>query len=227
MKTSESSQGKSKPMKLGFNVAQSYLEMARAIFADGIIEIRRSTESHASDADLTCNTGFALSAHTYIFSYMAINAFVIGHLGRIWEKPTSPLKAKYPDAKNVAELLKGKLWKLNDCVTELCWQLKLTPLQTANPQLWADLLEVVKVRRDFLIHPKPDPVEFNRIVGGVFGKDSWEFPSKVAEEVIGYFYAAQKREEPAWLRKNTEFRFEAIRVLSVNSALRRPRPGAA
>ena len=214
MKNSEAIQSE-KPAKLSFNVAQSYLEMARAIFVDGKIDICCLKESHASDADMTCNTGFALLAHTYIFSYMAINAFVTGHLGRIWAKPTSPLNAKYPGAKNLTELLKsrGKLSQLSNCVTELCCQLKLTPLHTANRKLWADLLEVVKVRRDFLTHPKPDPAEFNRIVGDVVRNDSWEFPSKVAEEIIGYFYAAQKREEPAWIRRNTEYRFVIVQLL--------------
>ena len=216
MKTSESDQDENTLHKLSYNPPQSYLEMARAIFVDGQIRIHHSREGDASQADMTCNMVFALLAHTYIFSYMAINAFVTERLARIWQEPNSLLKAKYTDAKEFADLLnvRGKLSQLNNCINELCCQLQLTPLHTDDPKLWKNLLEVVKLRRDFLTHPKPDPEKFDKIIGDAINKDSWEFPSRVAEDVIGYFYASQKDREPDWLRKNREFRFEGIRALS-------------
>ncbi len=214
MKTSESGSDENNFHKLSFNPPQSYLEMARAIFVNGKIHIHHRSDHPDSQADMTCNTTFALLAHTYVFSYMAINAFVTEKLASTWQEPNSPLRAKYTEAKHFTDLLRGKLSKLNDGITELCCQLQLTPLHTADPKLWKSLLEVLKLRRDFLIHPKPDAVEFNRVIGDATSKDSWEFPSRVAEEVIGYFYVARKCPKPDWLKENTEFRFEGVRALS-------------
>ena len=166
---------------------------------------------------MTNNTMLALLAQGYVFSYMAITDFVSGNLWKIWERPSSPLKSKYPKANDFTHLLKRELRETKDCITELCIQLKIKPLHEANPKLWTDLIQTLKETRDFLTHPRPDAVEFDTIVGDAVEKHAWAVPAHIAEQVIRYFHVAQKRRPPGWLSANKEFRIEAIRALSVQA----------
>jgi hypothetical protein len=58
---------------------------------------------------MTNNTVLALTAHGYVFSFMALNAFVTGCLWKVWRLPDSPLKSKFPIAKSFKHLLKTDL----------------------------------------------------------------------------------------------------------------------
>jgi hypothetical protein len=145
---------------------------------------------------------------------MAVTAFVSGCLWNIWQRSNSPLKSRHPKAKDFEHLLKTDLRELKDCITELCVHLNLQPLHIAQPKVWNNLLQVVKETRDFMTHPRPEQVEFNKIIGDAFGKRSWAFPSKVAEETIGYFYDARKYTRPPWLKENREFQVPIILALS-------------
>jgi hypothetical protein len=202
---------KHEKLKLSFNLAQAYLEMARAFHNVRVCAPKGIFPKGVRSRN---NTVFAVAAHGYVFSFMAVTAFVNGRLGESWEHPNSALRKKHPKCRNVIELLKH-LWTLENCINELCLQYKIKCLRDENPKLWKDFHEVVKRTRDFMTHPKPEQVEFNKITGDAFGKRSWAFPSKVAEEVIGYFYDAQGYTKPPWLKENQEFQIPIILALSV------------
>jgi len=195
-----------------FNLAQAYLEMARAHHRVPVVGRKGVDREKMS---MTNNTVLAFVAHGYVFSFMAMTAFVTVCLWKVWEHPNSPLKSKYPKAKSFKHLLKTDLKELKDCIKEACKHYGLKPLHTAEPKLWYDLLQVLKTTRDFMTHPTPDATEFDKIVGDALKKHTWAKPSQIAEQVLRYFYTNQTQKPPEWLKKNQEFCFKAICALSV------------
>jgi len=198
MNTTENNDKKTKHMS--FQLSKAYLELSRSFFKVPIID------------DLTENTFFALMSMTYVFSYAAIVAFVNGQIGQLWYKNESALKKKYPQ-QNINILLHKDLRELKKTIKELCIQHDIKILSEAKPQTWNDLLQVVKIVRDYIIHPKPNPQDFQEIMKKAFQNRTWNFPSKVAEEVIGYFYEQTGNNIPSWIRENTEFEIDSIRTL--------------
>jgi hypothetical protein len=71
------------------------------------------------EMSMTNNTALALVAPGYVFSFMALNAFVSGCLWKIWELSDSPLKAKFSGASNFKHLLNSDLKELKKCILEL------------------------------------------------------------------------------------------------------------
>jgi hypothetical protein len=98
-----------------FDLAHAYLEMARAHHGTPVIA---DSGTDSADKRITNNTVLALDAHGYIFSFMALNAFVSGALWRVWEVPNSPLKLKYPQANSFKHLLKTHLRELKMCISD-------------------------------------------------------------------------------------------------------------
>ena len=197
-----------------FDLAQAYLEMARAHHR---VVVRAPQGVSPKGLRMTNNTVLALTAHGYVFSFMAMTAFLTACLWKVWKLPTSPLTSRFPNAKSFKHLLKSDLKEMKDCITELCTYYNLQPLHVAEPKLWNDLQQVVKTTRDFMTHPTPDAVEFNKIIGDAMKKHTWARPAQIAEQVMRYFYTGQTQKPPEWLKENKEFRFETIRALSVQS----------
>ena len=71
-----------------YHVAKSYLDMARAVI---------DTELHRPRLGSTNDAEFGLVSCTYIYSYMAITAFVSGHLYTCWNRKDSDLKKNFPN----------------------------------------------------------------------------------------------------------------------------------
>jgi hypothetical protein len=201
-----------KTITLEFDLAQAYLEMARAHHDADVVG---PSGVEVDEVTMTNNTAIALVAHGYIFSFMALNAFASGCLWQVWQMPNSPLKAKYPDARDFKHLLKTRLKELKVCISELYPLLGVEPLDKADPKLWNKMLQVLKITRDFLTHPTPDVSDFNRIIGDAMGKHSWSFPTRIVEQVIGHLLKNQKKAAPNWLNENQEFRFGPILALKV------------
>jgi hypothetical protein len=205
-----------KSVNHSFDFVQAYLEMARAHHH---VVVRAPKGVSPKGLRMTNNTVLALTAHGYVFSFMAVNAFVTVLLWKVWELPNSPLKSNYPKAKSFKHLLKTDLKELKDGLSEACLHYGVKPMHLADPQLWNEFLKIVKWTRDFMTHPTPDPIEFSKIIGDALEKHTWERPARIAERVIQYFYAAESQTPPEWLKQNKEFCFETIRALSAQSRL--------
>ncbi len=201
-----------KEITLTFDLAQAYLEMARAHLKVPVVS---ASKVNTEDVRMTNNTYIALIAHGYIFSYMALTAFVSGTLWKAWEQPASSLRVKYPNAESFEHLLNSNLRRLKDSITELCLHLNLQPLAEADPPLWIELLQVLKKTRDFMVHPTPNPSEFHKVVSEAMERHSWGKPIEITERVMRYFFSRQPENVPSWLSKNEDFCFEAIRALRV------------
>lgn len=199
-----------------FDLAHAYLEMARAHLG---VPVRAPQGTSPEDRRMTNTTLFALVAHGYIFSFMAINAFVSICLWDIWDRPNSPLQAKYPKAKGFKHLLKTDLRELKDSINELCAHYNLEPLHKSNPEVWNGLLQIVKATRDFMTHPTPDAVEFNKIVGDAVQKHTWGKPAHIVEQTMIHFFDKQGLASPEWIKKNTDFQIEAIRALATQPTI--------
>lgn len=205
-----------KSVNHSFDFVQAYLEMARAHHR---VVIRAPKGVSPEGLRMTNNTVLALTAHGYVFSFMALNAFVTVCLWKVWQLPNSPLRSKFPNAKNFKHLLKSDLKHLKDGITEACKHYDLPPLHTAEPEVWTDLLQILTTTRHFMAHPTPDHTEFNKVVGDAMEKHPWARPAQIAEKVIRYFYTGGTLKPPEWLEENKEFCFETIRALSAEPQL--------
>lgn len=141
---------------------------------------------------------FALMSCTYVFSYMALTAFASAQLHKLWDADSSRLRQEYPESTDFEALMKGPLKELKAALKELALQRKVSPLHMAKPRVWQELTEFVKIYRDYFVHPNPE--RFHEHVEGV-GNLQYGFPSRVAVEIIAYFFGATGAATPAWLEQ--------------------------
>lgn len=124
---------------LQIHMTQAYLEMARywSMVAD------------AQDRQETINALYAIFAHTYIFSYLAVQAFVAYRLHEFWKSPTATLKDRYPAHTTFDLLMKRQdgLGELKKAIKELCTQYGIPGIHEADSQLWTDFTNFVREAR--------------------------------------------------------------------------------
>ncbi len=189
---------------------RAYLELARSSLGSAILTPNNGVTPP--------NIYLAILAQTYVFSCMAMSAFVNNYLGDVWERDDKPLQTEYPKAKDLSDLLKkSDLRELPKAINALCKHLHIQPIHESKPELWKDFEHALRRTRNFLVHPCPDDELVNEILGGAMAKYAWVFPSKVAEQVIAYFFDAQLFEVPTWIRENQEFTIKEIQALSVGT----------
>lgn len=170
------------------HVAKSYLDLARAVI---------DTQVYGKP-DLPNNEDvlFALMSCTYIYSYMALTAFCASHLHQLWVQDPSPLREKFKNYKDFEHLMAGPLKELKKALNELSVQLGIGCLHKGRPSTWRELNELLKAYRDYFIHPNPE--RFHDHVEAA-GSLQWVFPSRVASEVISYFFEATNADVPVWV----------------------------
>ena len=193
-----------------YNPAKAYLEQARC-FLHADIEIPSQDKYDVPPPNLV----LAQIASTYIFSYMAIVAFVAHEIDHLWNEPDRPLQLAYPKAKSVRPLLNGDLKDLKECLKALCRHCTIPYIHEEKPTEWNQLLSVLKDVRDYMVHPNPDPQAFHDTVTKAGADRTWDFAPGVAQAIISYFYEATHRPVPEWLRSNQEFVVDRIRALRV------------
>ncbi len=179
--------------KICFRATQAYLEQARSCLRS---EVSRG---------MSPNLMYALAAQTYIFSYLALLSFISMQVSELWNAPSSPLQKRFPNAKDLKHLLSSDLKEVKDAIKVLCEELQLEKLHDVDQTLWNDLTNVLKPVRDFFSHPYPDSETLNKIMDEALKKHSWNFPSRVAENVISYFYKKTNQPIPDWVKQNKEF----------------------
>lgn len=139
---------------------------------------------------------FSLMSCTYVFSFMALQSFCASHLYKFWIKDNSDLREQYPEITNFEGLMAGPLKEVKKALQELCSQLRIEPLHKAKPQAWRELNELLKRYRDYFVHPNPE--SFHEHVEAT-GNIEWAFPSRVAAEIMSYFFEATRQPVPDWL----------------------------
>jgi hypothetical protein len=171
-----------------FHVTRAYLDMARAVIDTPLVGDRENVD--IQDALL------GISGCTCVFSHMALTAFCSSHLHDMWIANPSPLRAKYADVETFEALMAGPLRELKRALRELCDQLAIPRLDTAKPDAWRRLNELLEAYRDYFVHPNPEA--FHEHVEAVFGHP-WGFSSQVAVEIISHYFEATGNAVPAWL----------------------------
>lgn len=176
------------PMKI--HVASSYLDMARAV-----VKLPLSGSGEQSKFD---DAVFGIVGCNCIFSYMAMTAFCSRKLHDLWEMEDSKLRTKYKNIASFEQLMKGPLIKLKCALNELSDQFQISRIHDAKPELWRKLNELLKKRRDYFVHPDPDPEKFHKHVESIINQ-RWGFSSQVATEIIRYFFEGTNEDVPGWL----------------------------
>ena len=201
-------------------VQQIYLEMSRAIVDCSFIKVSNS-DTKLTDASKDANIRFSAVAVSVVFAYGAIEAFC-----------NTSIYQKYNEYELLSQVDKTKYWerehckpkfkpffeddeKFNEILNKASVQLKLSmlaslynvsQLQQKKPELWGQLCEFVKTARDFIIHPKPDPVVFQEKMSKIMEKYTFGHSSSIAEAVMKYYYDEAGGEPPSWLKHNEIFK---------------------
>lgn len=90
----------------------------------------------------------------------------------------------------------GPLKELKKALNELAAQLAIEPLHKAKPALWREFNELLKGYRDYFIHPNPEG--FHSHVQATANLQ-WGFASRVASDIIRYYFEASGNEVPNWV----------------------------
>ena len=175
-----------------YHIAKSYLDMARAVI---------DTELHEQKSGSKNDAFFGLMSCTYVYSYVAIVAFVSGQLHRRWKQEDSQLRKKHhPKYGTFNDLMRYEFGEIKDGLKELCCELNIPPHHKGAPQVWNALNDFLKKYRDWFIHPTPEG--FNESFDEV-GNKQWMFASNTAVEVIGYYFDEVNCPRPDWLKKGS------------------------
>lgn len=185
------------------SVTKSYLDLARAVIDTTLLG--KDREDDSSDAV------FALMSCTYVYSYSALVSFCAEHLNHIYREQNNRLMPKYPQCTTFEELMAGPLKEIKSALKELADQLGVEPLHKSRPNLWRELNELLKGYRDYFIHPNPQT--FHEHVDKT-GDLEWQFPSKVASEIISYFHESIHGRVPFWV-ENTSLRSKGFEIVGI------------
>lgn len=181
-----------------------YLELARSM-------LKVNFENNV-DAEKSLYTLVSITIQTYLFSYLSVVSFINSVLIYFWNDEKKLLHKKFPNAVNFEHLMNSDLKETKVAIKELCDLIRIPRIHIKNPNLWNDFTQVLQVIRDFLVHVKFDEnsmKDLNKIVNHL-PKD---FPSRVASEIIRYFYVESDREVPNWVEQNEYFVVDKIKIL--------------
>ena len=170
------------------HVTKSYLDMARSVVD--------TTMYGNPEKELGEDAVFSLMSCTYVFSYMALTSFCASHFHQLWEAENCALKKKFDRCENFEQLMAGPLKTIKISLQELCAQLNIKKLHEARPKEWRELNELLKGYRDYFVHPNPE--NFHQHLEAT-GNTEWGFPTKVASEIIGYYFEATNKDIPSWV----------------------------
>ena len=197
-------------MKIEIYPVHAYLEQSRSFMYS---TIDRGAGDVQDFEKLSGTFFFALLSQAYIYAFMAIQSFLSEQLWITWNASDKPLQNKFPQAKTFEHLMNSDLKKINDQINILSDILGIPQIHSSDGELWNDFLKVVKLTRDFLIHPSPEPEKVDKIVGHVYSKRDWSYPSEVASKILLHFMQHTKSQIPDWVSHNTLIRVTNIKAL--------------
>jgi len=226
-------------VKVNLRLTQLYLETARSIFT-GIHRTKEDKLGEMSNEELDrlSNILFAMASMSVIYSYLAVESFANYHLYKIWTQGKRAQKAfedigrkdpkllvglrptygdffkKYGHVGKFEDLKTTRLRDLDKRLTEICTAYAIIPIHRKNTRLWQEFKGFLKLTRNFLVHPLPDPAKFNEVSRTLL----YEKPSgayvEIAKQVIGHYYVELKQRTPDWLQQNELFTLRGVNWLS-------------
>ena len=105
----------------------------------------------------------------------------------------------------------GPLKELKIALRELCEQMNIKKLHEARPKEWREINELLKGYRDYFVHPNPE--NFHQHLKAT-GNTEWGFPTKVASQIIGYYFEATDKDIPLWVLQSG-MRSKGFEVISI------------
>jgi hypothetical protein len=194
-------------MEINYQIERAYLELSRSHLMSKVLLGENEKETNP-DFKIPPNATLALVAQGYVFAHASITAFVASRLYVEWKKEGHPTEHKAFE-EHLRSNFRGELKEL---IKELCRKWDIKPLHEADPSLWRELNSVITYARDYFMHPTPTTDLFRDVMNLTHKTRTWHTPSKVASEVISYFYSSKGRDIPEWVTQNKEFRIETIRA---------------
>jgi hypothetical protein len=205
--------------KFTYNVTQCYLEMARSAFTS-LHSAGSKEELKKEHPQEMANALFAIASTSVIYSYMAVESFVNCQLYRIWEERDSntdkgrAFRSEFPDVNGFKGLQKHKsVGELKERLKLICRLLGYKQLHDEEPQLWNEFNQLFTAVRHSLVHPLPDPVEFNETMRTIMEQKKAGTYVEIAEKIIKYLYGQAKHEVPEWLQGNKLLRSRGYTLL--------------
>jgi hypothetical protein len=168
-----------------------------------------------------------------LYSVLAVESFINYQLYQLWSESRDCHKAcedlqkanpglrvaptlnefyeKYGTVEEFEQLKeKREIRELGERIKLVCKYLNVRPIHEANPKLWEKLLALLQGQRHFLVHPYPDPSAVQKRLTHILTREPLETHPSTATAVIRHFYEERGQCPPAWLEKNTSFRFTGL-----------------
>lgn len=207
-----------------FQIERVYLEIARSIIDKPLKELISLNNDGKIDRNKVVNIGFGIISISCIYSYAAIEAFCNRHLWGFQDtvkkiESSGAGKAGWRYMGHSSESLgENKLdfnakEDLKEKIKKLCVLYKIKTICDSNPELWGKFNQLLKDARHFIIHPKPEPDEFQENINKILSNHNTGEYVNIASEILEYYYTGTQKNPPEWLKKNSLLDFSGINVV--------------
>lgn len=200
-----------------YDIAQIYLEIARAITNSSLVTIHRKKRD-TENASREPNVQFVPAAIAIVFSYASLEAFCNSQL---YSKYRVVNDAKGSDFSIVFRDIKyNKYFENEDDIKSLIedenlkTKLKalasvcnIPALHEEKAELWQELCVIIETMRHFIIHPKPYTDDFQKNMDKIMVDYKCSQYSQTVENIVRYFHEKTRTDVPSWVQQNTLFRF--------------------
>ncbi len=233
-------------MDIYLSLTQLYLEMARAVFTGIHHPEKKPIDKIRSDDGISPITGiiFLATSATIIYSYLALEAFANYHLYEIWKTskiahtaienlrqknpksvenvvPTyDSFYQKYGQCDRFKDLKSTDLMELGKRIKVICETLGIRKIHDVDPKLWQSFKELLEKARHFLIHPIPDPSEFEDMMKTILLEKELGEYVQIAQKIITHFYTETGHNTSEWVDKNTLFIIQGFEYIYKKDSLR-------
>lgn len=219
---------KSEKIKFKHHLTKIYLEIARSVVKQPLQDLYiwyKQSDKNIDDQNRFLDIGYGILSISCIYSYLSIESFCNWQLF----KASEYVRNVKPDIDRLRkqgiklEPLYGEKFepyrpkkyfsKLKEKVKNLCEYFKLELISKQDPKLWDDFSQLLKDTRNFFVHPKPFPKEFQEYMNKILGEHKPITYIRTVEEILKYFYQNMKGEIPTWLQENTLSEFKGIKLI--------------
>lgn len=223
---------KDEKLEFKHHLTKIYLEIARSIVKQPLQDLDiwyKQSDKNIDDQNKFLDIGYGILSISCIYSYLSIESFCNWQLFKASDY-VSKVKPDIDRLRNQGRKLetlygenfepyepedfkKGERSELKEKIKNLCKYFKSKQIHEEDSSLWDDFNQLLKDTRDFFVHPKPFPREFQEYVSEIFNEHKPIIYVRTSEEILKYFYQNRKIKIPSWLQENTLFEFKGIKII--------------
>lgn len=213
--------------KFTFSLTHCYLEMARAAagplsFHHPTGDLHQVVETYGQNP--IASAILAVVSVVVVYSYLAIESFVNYQLYRVWELRHESTQESQRLLQLLGDLPSFDRYRthprvrdLGERIKSLCEIKGYRKPHEVVPGEWQQFKELTETSRHFLVHPTPEPADFQKVMKKLLQQfPTGRYPD-LAAALIGFFYDQGRTERPEWLSRNTLIRLRGIDILPTDA----------